>query len=406
MRRTKRGGWPYSQPPNVPFEINRASPQSEGLALWMPWGGGTPGTHRHVDRVSGLVFTETGTPEWRHYPERGWMLHFTIGDSDSLVSSSTPVIAPPLTLSTWFVMDSNITTWDTQSLLTITDPAVGDAGEHFAIRVNTQATITAWRIEAQTRDAVGTGVAAANRTGDWELHHIAGVFRSPTDRRLYYDGRYVNINTTSRTPAAIDRVVLGAKWGWGNPMYEFWGLLGDGRVYNVAKTDAGVYQMYANPWELCKPLVRRWVGWKAAVGGVTYYQSCAGALTYTGSIAKKTSKGLSGALTYTGSIVKKTSISVSGTLTFVGGLVKKTSISVSGALTFVGSLDAKGLFKQALSGALTFVGALGTVLLMRQALSGALSYIGSLATQYTAGPGGAWVRWIDHRLMKWRKKFE
>ena len=36
MRRTKRGGWPYGQPPNVPFELNKDSPQAKGLVLWGP----------------------------------------------------------------------------------------------------------------------------------------------------------------------------------------------------------------------------------------------------------------------------------------------------------------------------------------------------------------------------------
>jgi len=74
MRRTKRGGWPYGQPPNVQFEINWDSQQADGLVLWMPWGGGTPGTHsRQVDRISGLVFTEGGTPVWMA-GERGWSM--------------------------------------------------------------------------------------------------------------------------------------------------------------------------------------------------------------------------------------------------------------------------------------------------------------------------------------------
>lgn len=393
MRRTKRGGWPYSQPPNVPFTINRASPQAVGLVAWMPWGGGTPGAHRHVDRVSGLVFTEGGTPVWVADGERGWSLLFDRTTPDYLLNT-TFSITEPFTLACW--ANKNEGAFD-GVLLSVADNSVPDDQHRLIIQATEQ-------VIASTYDGtVSNAIATANVTlNTWE--HICGVWAAANSRAAYLNAANKGTNADARAVVGIDTVAIGITAD-STPFGAMSGRISDVRFYNIAKTDAEVYEMYANPWELYKPLIRRWLGWKVAIGA-TYYQSCAGALTYTGSITRKTSKGLSGALTPTGSIVKKTSISLSGALTFAGGLVKRTSISVSGALTFVGSLDAKGLFKQALSGALTFTGALGTVLLIRQALSGALSYIGSLATQYTAGPGGAWVRWMDHRLMKWRKKFE
>lgn len=97
------GGWPYSQPPNVPFTLNKWSPQAEGLMAWWPalgsrgasvlrdyvgnpsptlpndWGWGTDGcfgavlvagqTNDFILNTGRLAWTPTAfSVVWRAYP--------------------------------------------------------------------------------------------------------------------------------------------------------------------------------------------------------------------------------------------------------------------------------------------------------------------------------------------------
>ncbi len=77
--------------------------------------------------------------------------------------------------------------------------------------------------------------------------------------------------------------------------------------------------------------------------GLSHY-AAAGALTFTGTVVKKTKRpGLAGALTFTGAVVKKTKRALTGALTFVGSLVKKAKKVLAGALTFVGGFFGRRL---------------------------------------------------------------
>lgn len=264
FQRLIRGGWPYSQPPNVPFDVNLESEQSEGLEVWLPWGGGTPGAHRHVDRIGGLEFTEGGAPVWVAQGERGWVLDFTRATPDYLKGSPSPVTGYPLTLSIWFQVLSGAG-WQGNTLFSVNDDSPADAGEFHKLFIDMQANATTWKLWAQSRDAAGQSRAeSANVTGDLvKAHHLCGVFKSATSREIYYDGLSLATNAVNRTPS-VAVVYVGAGYAWGGAGAGIDGYLSDGRIYSGAKTAAQVYQMYANPWELSRPRIRR--SWAMAPG--------------------------------------------------------------------------------------------------------------------------------------------
>ena len=79
FQRLNRGGWPYPQPPNAPFEINRASPQAEGLVAWWPTlaSAGANVLRDLGGRGHNLTQPVAGKrPAWRSDSEQGHVLDY------------------------------------------------------------------------------------------------------------------------------------------------------------------------------------------------------------------------------------------------------------------------------------------------------------------------------------------
>ena len=126
--RTQRGGWPYSQPPNVQFDINRASPQVKGLAAWwmmLSFQGAT----QYVDMIRNLALSPTGTPEWLIDPERAAGLDFDSAVPEYLEGAvPSQIIDIPCTITAWCRLNlGRVTTFDIHTPFCITDPALGFA---------------------------------------------------------------------------------------------------------------------------------------------------------------------------------------------------------------------------------------------------------------------------------------
>jgi len=181
-------------------------------------------------------------------------MQFDDSGLEHLVGFPSPVTQTPSTLSAWFVFDDNVSTWTRYGILTVTDPAVGDFGEYHWIYINTYGTVTNWNIRAETRDSAGSSIAGASITGVLgDLYHIVGVFRSPTDREVYLNAVSLATDNTSRTPTGIDRMIIGGKIQWENPISGIYGLLRDARIYNRALSAAEIYDLYQRPWHLYLP---------------------------------------------------------------------------------------------------------------------------------------------------------
>lgn len=83
FQRLQRGGWPYSQPPNVPFELNTDSPQAEGLVAWWPTlASAGAGVLRDLSGYGNDAPFPGGAanPTWTVSPEIGSVLEFDGAD--------------------------------------------------------------------------------------------------------------------------------------------------------------------------------------------------------------------------------------------------------------------------------------------------------------------------------------
>ena len=232
--------WPHvgSQWPTWNIE----SDQAEGLVLWMPWGGGTvPGGHSYVDRISGLVFTKSGSPIWVADSERGWSLLFDDGNNEHLLTNTPAVSSTPLTMACWFNSDSIAVS---QTLMSIELNTTTHYHQLWARGLVAGDPVDAWT------HGVGGGVKARTTTGysanTW--HHACGVWASSTDRRAFIDAGSKGTNATDRAPLAPDKTRISTSLAGAGMS----GYISDARFYNVAKTDAEVEKLVNKEtrWEL------------------------------------------------------------------------------------------------------------------------------------------------------------
>lgn len=100
------------------------------------------------------------------------------------------------------------------------------------------------------------------------------------------------------------------------------------------------------------------IGFSEEAGVTVYYQSAAGTLTPSGTIAKGTLKNLVGALTPAGALAKKSWLALVGALTPAGDLstTAKFIRAFAGSLTPTGTVATLATFRRAFDGALTFSG--------------------------------------------------
>lgn len=240
--------WPHVGRQWPPYNVE--SDQAEGLVMWMPYGGGYPGLHQHVDLVSGLVFTESGAPTWIFDSKYGWSMLFDDAATDYLNHGSAVLTGPPLTVSCRFLSDND--TAD-QALLNIHDT---DANSFYYLflRGSRVGNEVGWFTRLGAAQAFANS-SAGYATNTWQ--HAAGVENAGNSRASFLNGENKGTNATDVTPTSLDTTrIAEAPRGGGAPMS---GRIMDIRTYNIAKTDAQVYQMDANPWELWSPPRRLWV---------------------------------------------------------------------------------------------------------------------------------------------------
>jgi hypothetical protein len=129
------------------------------------------------------------------------------------------------------------------------------------------------------------------------------------------------------------------------------------------------------------------LGYFTAAGGTTYYKTITGALTFVGSLAKKTKTALAGTLTSSGALTKLTKKGLAGVLTSAGAL---SSIVVQ-TITLTGSITPSGILsklpKKSLTGDVTPTGALTK--LTKKGLVGVFTPSGSIAKKSAAAFSGA-----------------
>lgn len=146
------------------------------------------------------------------------------GSDDYMELLSAPVTAVPLTIAAWIRADDDTTTDSICSVGDFDDPS------RFYIGKNADSTVSAHTVNASSQNSSAAGGDYAAAT--W--HHVVGKFVSATSREVFLDGVSVGTNTTSRTPAGLDSIQIGAfRSGSTGTLGSFFG----GQIAHVAVWD-------------------------------------------------------------------------------------------------------------------------------------------------------------------------
>jgi len=160
---------------------------------------------------------------------------FDDGASDYLQIDQAGVTVPPFSMVCWFNVDvSNLEFF----LIQIADKDVAD--QYHAL----------WLDGLDASDYVGAATydgtwkeaktTAGFSTGTWM--HAAGVWADTDDRRVYLNGGNKGTETTSVTPANMDRMTIGAS-GDSTPEAYISGHMAEVAIWNVALIDAEVVSL-------------------------------------------------------------------------------------------------------------------------------------------------------------------
>jgi hypothetical protein len=248
--------WDLVRPPlDIQFDVNWESPQSDGLVFWMPLMGQEAGSMRFVDKVGGLEMTPYNSPVWTPDGWIGSALLFDDALSEYLLYSSPVLTTVPLTMSCWF-NSNDITT--RQTLISISD-----AGNDFYL-LQTQGNNIGDPIAARTIES-GTIAEALTTSGYFAdtWHHGCAVFAAANSRAVYIDAGSKGENATSRTASGLSETVVAGFLSSQFPNNYLSGAIMDVRIYDAAKSDADVAQMYdpLTRWDLYKMRVRGAAGY-------------------------------------------------------------------------------------------------------------------------------------------------
>lgn len=116
-----------------------------------------------------------------------------------------------------------------QSLMFLGDKNVED--HYFEVQLNEVSD----RVLARTKDGGTTQFAITSTSysaNTW--HHACAIFASPIDRRIFIDGGSKGTNTTSATPANLNRISIG-RLGRLSPTLYLSGMIAEAVFYDLSK---------------------------------------------------------------------------------------------------------------------------------------------------------------------------
>jgi len=146
---------------------------------------------------------------------------------------SALVASPPFTMACWWFM----TGWgaDYQSIMQIGQSGSTDNRHNLGVGPSSDQVVSAYsRTTAGNSSAITISSADHNK---W--NHQCGVWRSATDRQVYFNGAGGAINTTSRTPASLNKTAVGCQTnGSTEPCTTM--RIGEAAVWNVALDDVEI----------------------------------------------------------------------------------------------------------------------------------------------------------------------
>ena len=407
-RLTKRGGWPYSYPPNCDFDINRRSSQAELIEAWWP----TLGSRGNVLRdysgrgLHGAFPGGTANPTWASDAVRGRVLKFD--GADDYVDAGQVIDVG--------TSDFSVSFWVRSSLAAtgviverIYDAFSSSGGDGWAISLNA-AGYFSFIISSHQGSPPTTVNSNDNDYNGGQLHHVVVSADRSGNATFYIDGAAQGGGDISGEAGAIlnatqPPLLIGINWNKGATKdYPFSGQIDDIRIRFRALSLSEARAEYQNPWQLYRPRVRWWPGYVAA-GGPTYTLTAdQGALSLTGQaaalLASRKLGADSGAISMAGQsaavLAGRLLAAAQGTLGFSGQtaglLVSRLLAADSGALALTGQ-DAGLLASRLLTadgGAISLTGQDATLLVARllEAAAGTISLTGIDATLTYTPIGG------------------
>lgn len=238
------------RPPDGPVCLNTDSPQAVGLVAFWPLHGRSAQAYRDYAGRGAFPLTEVGTMPVLPGPGEAWATSNTAVTTNYLTVTGLPATAAPFTVGLWFYATS--TTTD-QALWSATDSGGNQLFIVWA-GLTTAALSASVNANSSMVSATSGAVFAVNT---WT--HGCAVFASSTSRAAYLNGGNKGTETTSRTPTGIDRCHLGTYEAGGSFNTPLNGRLSHVCVWNVAKSDQDVVEMYdpATRWELYYTLGKR-----------------------------------------------------------------------------------------------------------------------------------------------------
>ena len=258
--------WHPNQYPHIPFELNRDSPQAQGLVAWWPTldSAGANVLRDFGGRgLNGAFPGGTANPSWVGDGQFGNVLSFD-GEDDriQIANSSSLTNHAQFTAGGWFYVKS----WGNWARIINKDDFGGN--DRWYISHNNGS----GRLFATLMTPAMGGVQAQVYQGNVLLlnqwNHIAYIYDG-SSLKLFVNG-VSDIGSTVETPfgsyTGTSSILIGGK---GNAVESMAGYTADTRIYNRALSTAEVWQQWAPQtcWDLYRPLVRRlWhvpiaVGW-------------------------------------------------------------------------------------------------------------------------------------------------
>jgi len=254
-----RGGWPFRNPPNTQFTVNRNSPQAEGLVGWWPTVGQAGVVLRdysqrnHNGAKSGSVTLAHDTTLGSVFYYEGSNDYYSISDHDDLSAN------PELSVSAWVNQEN---AGAERCVIGKAHPV--DGQYEWALHLNSgYVRFSTWTLAGNTHlYATSSGVELT--AGRFHLCTACVNVDTPS-LSVYVDGRLVATDTsTQSTPYAngTGNVRIGERGDGGQ---DYIGYIGPVRLANRMWSAAEVYALYdpATRWELYQPVPRVFVVAKA-----------------------------------------------------------------------------------------------------------------------------------------------
>lgn len=216
------------------YRPNLSSFQARGLVAWYPL------VHRGLttifNSIGGGVLHSLTPAAGSAKPDFQEGLRFQSASSQYAEVNTIPVSGPPVSISCWvkfasvgagqqlvcLVASGNDANWHSLVLTGSSTAAVQSNGGSFGQSVH------------------GTTLVA----GKW--YFLVGVWSSTTNRLVYVNGVPSTADTTSSTPAGLNRLAIGGLRR-ATPVEFLNGQLKDIRIYNRALSQAEVLAIYNNP---------------------------------------------------------------------------------------------------------------------------------------------------------------